>query len=256
MPLTVSHLGCVVYFHLIVLCVSCFVTIYLANPLFGFSRVRSNTYSSRRCAQDYVWLNLRPSAYGVQLAEPFILLSLLCDLLCAHQQSIGHHRPAHSGSIFRVGKRRSNINRISCTSSSSCSNTTTSISSNNNHHPIKRIPMKVCSDRWASKYLSNAAKNYLSLSGWHRCPASGFVGFVVHRSKGVPTLSSMHEPLVPARIRQAKEKTNNDSKAEERGMHTMDISLFSFVLLVPFTKSLRFPMIRVTSYYNRVDRLI
>ncbi|XP_058055049.1 patronin [Anopheles bellator] len=42
-------------------------------------------------------------------------------------------------------------------------------------------------------------------------------GFVVHRSKGVPTLSSMHEPLVPARIRQAKEKTNNDSKAEERG---------------------------------------
>ncbi|XP_062561633.1 patronin isoform X29 [Armigeres subalbatus] len=42
-------------------------------------------------------------------------------------------------------------------------------------------------------------------------------GFVVHRSKGVPTLSSMQEPLVPARIRQAKEKTNNDSKAEERG---------------------------------------
>uniref|UniRef100_A0A182FUU3 Uncharacterized protein n=1 Tax=Anopheles albimanus TaxID=7167 RepID=A0A182FUU3_ANOAL len=28
----------------------------------------------------------------------------------------------------------------------------------------------------------------------------------------------MHEPLVPARIRQAKEKTNNDSKAEERGL--------------------------------------
>ncbi|XP_055529685.1 patronin isoform X23 [Wyeomyia smithii] len=42
-------------------------------------------------------------------------------------------------------------------------------------------------------------------------------GFVVHRSKGVPTLSSMQEPLVPARIRQAKEKTNNDSKADERG---------------------------------------
>ncbi|XP_050079965.1 patronin isoform X2 [Anopheles maculipalpis] len=42
-------------------------------------------------------------------------------------------------------------------------------------------------------------------------------GFVVHRSKGVPTLSSLQEPLVPARIRQAKEKTNNDSKAEERG---------------------------------------
>lgn len=42
--------------------------------------------------------------------------------------------------------------------------------------------------------------------------------FVVHRSKGVPTLSSMNEPLIPARIRQAKEKTNNDSKADERGM--------------------------------------
>lgn len=42
-------------------------------------------------------------------------------------------------------------------------------------------------------------------------------GFVVHRSKGVPTLSSMNEPLIPARIRQAKEKSNNDSKADERG---------------------------------------
>lgn len=42
-------------------------------------------------------------------------------------------------------------------------------------------------------------------------------GFVVHRGKGVPTLSSMNEPLMPARLRQAKEKTNNDSKADERG---------------------------------------
>ncbi|KFB37761.1 hypothetical protein ZHAS_00005076 [Anopheles sinensis] len=48
-------------------------------------------------------------------------------------------------------------------------------------------------------------------------PARRGFRFVVHRSKGVPTLSSMQEPLVPARIRQAKEKTNNDSKAEERG---------------------------------------
>lgn len=40
---------------------------------------------------------------------------------------------------------------------------------------------------------------------------------MVHRSKGVPTLSSMNEPLIPARIRQAKEKSNNDSKADERG---------------------------------------
>uniref|UniRef100_A0A336MXI7 CSON005804 protein n=1 Tax=Culicoides sonorensis TaxID=179676 RepID=A0A336MXI7_CULSO len=42
-------------------------------------------------------------------------------------------------------------------------------------------------------------------------------GFIVHRSRGVPTLSSMNEPLIPARIRQAKEKSNNDSKADERG---------------------------------------
>lgn len=42
-------------------------------------------------------------------------------------------------------------------------------------------------------------------------------GFVVHRSKGITTLSTMHDPLVPARTRQAKEKNNNDSKQEERG---------------------------------------
>ncbi|KAL5289435.1 hypothetical protein ACFFRR_009524 [Megaselia abdita] len=46
-------------------------------------------------------------------------------------------------------------------------------------------------------------------------------GFVVHRSRGVTTLSSIHnqvqEPLVPARLRQAKEKTNIESKADERG---------------------------------------
>lgn len=42
-------------------------------------------------------------------------------------------------------------------------------------------------------------------------------GFVVHRSKGITTLSSMQDPLMPARLRQAKEKTNSDSKADERG---------------------------------------
>ncbi|XP_055386908.1 patronin isoform X28 [Condylostylus longicornis] len=42
-------------------------------------------------------------------------------------------------------------------------------------------------------------------------------GFVVHRSKGIPTLSSVQEPLVPARLRQAKEKNNMESKADERG---------------------------------------
>ncbi|XP_030388155.1 patronin isoform X7 [Scaptodrosophila lebanonensis] len=59
------------------------------------------------------------------------------------------------------------------------------------------------------------------------------VAFVVHKSRGITTLSSMHsqqqqqqqqlqqqqqqEPLVPARLRQAKEKSNVESKADERG---------------------------------------
>lgn len=43
--------------------------------------------------------------------------------------------------------------------------------------------------------------------------------FVVHRSKGITTLFNMQEQLVPAKLRQAKEKQNNDSKADERGEH-------------------------------------
>lgn len=44
--------------------------------------------------------------------------------------------------------------------------------------------------------------------------------FVVHKGRAVPTLSTVlmvDEPLVPARLRPAKEKQNNDTKAEERG---------------------------------------
>lgn len=44
--------------------------------------------------------------------------------------------------------------------------------------------------------------------------------FIVHRGRGVPTLSSVlqaEEPLLPARLRPAKEKSNNDTKADERG---------------------------------------
>lgn len=29
----------------------------------------------------------------------------------------------------------------------------------------------------------------------------------------------MQDPLIPAKLRQSKEKTNNDTKADERGMH-------------------------------------
>ncbi|KAK7870474.1 hypothetical protein R5R35_000749 [Gryllus longicercus] len=51
----------------------------------------------------------------------------------------------------------------------------------------------------------------------------GEEAFVVHRGRAVPTLASvaqssaLDEPLIPARLRPAKEKQNQDSKAEERG---------------------------------------
>jgi calmodulin-regulated spectrin-associated protein len=41
--------------------------------------------------------------------------------------------------------------------------------------------------------------------------------FVVHRSKGITTLFNMQDPLIPAKLRQSKEKSNNDTKADERG---------------------------------------
>lgn len=83
--------------------------------------------------------------------------------------------------------------------------------------------------------------------------------FVVHKSRGITTLASMHsqqqqqlhqqqqhqqqyhqqplqqhpsqsqlqiqqqEPLVPARLRQAKEKTNVESKADERGLPSLQL---------------------------------
>lgn len=43
--------------------------------------------------------------------------------------------------------------------------------------------------------------------------------FVVHRSKGITTLFNMQEQLIPAKLRQPKEKTIHDSKADERGEH-------------------------------------
>ncbi|XP_044752933.1 patronin isoform X7 [Coccinella septempunctata] len=46
--------------------------------------------------------------------------------------------------------------------------------------------------------------------------------FVVHRGKNIPTLSRivMDEPLMPARLRENKEKHNNDTKADERGEYS------------------------------------
>lgn len=43
--------------------------------------------------------------------------------------------------------------------------------------------------------------------------------FVVHRSKGITTLFNMQDPLIPAKLRQSKEKSNNDTKADERGKY-------------------------------------
>ncbi|XP_017465062.1 PREDICTED: patronin isoform X21 [Rhagoletis zephyria] len=58
-------------------------------------------------------------------------------------------------------------------------------------------------------------------------PGMDAPAFVVHKSRGVTTLSSLHsqqqqhqqqqEPLVPARLRQSKEKSNIETKADERG---------------------------------------
>lgn len=64
-------------------------------------------------------------------------------------------------------------------------------------------------------------------------------GFVVHKGRGVPTLASMHQqqppqqqdPLIAARLRMAKEKTNADSKAEERGKRTGGALLLSIYSL-------------------------
>lgn len=59
-------------------------------------------------------------------------------------------------------------------------------------------------------------------------------GFVVHRSRGITTLSSMNEPLMPARLRQAKEKSNNDSKADERGKRILFFFFFEVLCEVCF----------------------
>jgi hypothetical protein len=56
--------------------------------------------------------------------------------------------------------------------------------------------------------------------------------FVVHRSKGITTLFNMGDPLIPAKLRQAKEKTNNDSKSEERGKHRVALVAFKSFFLI------------------------
>lgn len=82
---------------------------------------------------------------------------------------------------------------------------------------------------------------------WH------VAAFVVHKSRGITTLSSMHsqqqqqfqlqhqqqqqqqtqqEPLVPARLRQAKEKNNVESKADERGLTDFYLIFHTYIMLL------------------------
>lgn len=72
------------------------------------------------------------------------------------------------------------------------------------HTPPKELPQQLFSQNSSNSNNGNGnmASDY---------------DFVVHKSKGITTLFNMQDPLVPAKLRQAKEKTNNDSKADERG---------------------------------------
>lgn len=59
------------------------------------------------------------------------------------------------------------------------------------------------------------------------------LAFVVHKSRGVTTLSTMHmqqqqDPLMPARLRQAKEKSNTETKADERGLSKFYTHIHTF----------------------------
>lgn len=66
--------------------------------------------------------------------------------------------------------------------------------------------------------------------------------FVVHRSKGITTLFNMQDQLIPAKLRQAKEKTNNDSKADERGEQETPLIKLIHILLLIFHTILCFCM--------------
>lgn len=64
-------------------------------------------------------------------------------------------------------------------------------------------------------YISNNNNNNNSNSNGGSAEVDS--DFVVHRSKGITTLFNMQDPLIPAKLRQSKEKSNNDTKADERG---------------------------------------
>ncbi|XP_037918502.1 patronin isoform X25 [Hermetia illucens] len=84
--------------------------------------------------------------------------------------------------------------------------------------PSNRPPFQVTRSPSASATRRNTPpKDYQTLDHHQAAIPPSDEGFVVHKSRGITTLSSMQEPLVPARLRQAKEKTNMDTKADERG---------------------------------------
>ncbi|EAT37503.1 AAEL010510-PA [Aedes aegypti] len=86
--------------------------------------------------------------------------------------------------------------------------------------PSFNLPLTVTRSPSAStlrKHVSTRDMHDQQQPQYSQHPQQSHQPYHQDQDEGVPTLSSMQEPLVPARIRQAKEKTNNDSKAEERG---------------------------------------
>lgn len=61
--------------------------------------------------------------------------------------------------------------------------------------------------------------------------------FVIHKSKGITTLFNIQDPLVPAKLRQAKEKSNNDSKADERGKNAKPSNIYFLFSFYDFSQT-------------------
>ncbi|XP_050324208.1 patronin isoform X12 [Bactrocera neohumeralis] len=98
-------------------------------------------------------------------------------------------------------------------------------SDSNYGSPTNRPPFQVSNSASSEVVYGNNTATIMQNAGLRN---SENEAFVVHKSRGVTTLSSLHsqqqqhnqqqqEPLVPARLRQSKEKSNIETKADERG---------------------------------------
>nr|XP_036231322.1 patronin isoform X7 [Bactrocera oleae] len=97
-------------------------------------------------------------------------------------------------------------------------------SDSNYGSPTNRPPFQVSNSASSELVYGNNTATIMQNAGLRN---SENEAFVVHKSRGVTTLSSLHsqqqhnqqqqEPLVPARLRQSKEKSNIETKADERG---------------------------------------